>query len=56
MTKDHWRIILESVFIHVNVCTAHPAITHLDFDLFVSAVGLFHILQLDIPKAALIFD
>jgi len=56
MTKDHWRIIPESVFIHVKVCTAHPAITHLDFDLLVSTTGLFHLLQLDIPKTALIFD
>ena len=56
MTKDHRWKIPESVFVDVKVCTAHTAIAHLDFDLIVSTGRLFHILQLDIPEATLIFN
>src|SRR6266542_2225247 len=55
MTKNHWRIIPESILVHVKVCAAHTAISHLDFDLIVSTAGLLHLPQLDIPKTALIF-
>jgi hypothetical protein len=56
MTKNHWRIIPESVFIHVKVSTTDSAIANFDFDLLVATNGLFHILQLNIPEAGLIFD
>src|SRR6266540_2353114 len=56
MTKDYWRIIPESVFVHVKVRATHTAKTYLNFDLIVSTAGLLHLPQLDIPKTALIFD
>jgi hypothetical protein len=56
MTKNHRRIIPERVFVNVKVGAAHATVTDLNFDLIVSTARLFHILQLDIAKATLIFD